>query len=47
MLHLIVLTLLHSYKRIIIKKKKVKHKQINQIRSTPIQRIKKKKKKKY
>ena len=42
MLHLIVLTLLHSYKRIIIKKKKkVKHKQINQIRNTPIQRIKK------
>jgi hypothetical protein len=40
MLHLIVLTLLHSYKRIIIKKKKVQHKQINQIHSTPIQRIK-------
>ena len=39
-LHLIVLTQLHSYKRIIIKKKKVQHKQINQIRNTPIQRIK-------
>ena len=33
MLHLIVLTLLHSYKRIILKKKKKKaqHKQIHQI----------------
>ncbi len=44
MLHSIVLTLLHSYKRIIIKKKKIQHKQIKQIHKKKKKRKKKTKK---